>query len=64
MPITITIDKSPDGELKLDLEARNHPDPAQLQIATILLAELHLHLQNHKDCPDCSPSTNDEPRKH
>ena len=44
MPITITIDKSPDGELEMDLEARDTPDPAHLQIATMLFAELHQHL--------------------
>ena len=58
MPITITIDESPDGDLELDLVARNTPDPAMLQIATILLAELHAHLHAHKDCPECNPSDN------
>ena len=60
MPITITIDESPEGELELDLVARNQPDPAHLQIATMLFTELHIHLQAH--CNPGSPS--DDPRHH
>ena len=51
MPITIRIDRSPSGALELDLEARDTPDPGDLQIATMLITELHRHLQVRKDCP-------------
>ena len=65
MPITITIDESPEGELELDLVARNQPDPAHLQIATMLFTELHNHLRAHKGGPDCNPGRkSDDPRQH
>mgnify|MGYP001812694437 CR=1 FL=1 len=52
MPITITIDKTPDGELELDLTARDSPEPGMLQIATALLTELLIHLRAHEDSPE------------